>query len=140
MRISELGGIISEIGGVFRVNGSLAVTRAFGDSKYVARRKPEGRARAGRRKGKKGIGRDKAKTRLGGVWQRWGWVVAVPFARSPPVLQSHGPDVRLTARRHKKYVTAEPDIIQFRLDGSQDYLVRGRRRRAQPMHARETWR
>ena len=129
MRISELGGIISEIGGVFRVNGSLAVTRAFGDSKYVARRK-----------GKKGVGRDKAKTRLGGVWQRWGWVVAVPFARSPPVLQSHGPDVRVTPRRHKKYVTAEPDIIQFRLDGSQDYLVRGRRRRAQPMHARETWR
>ena len=38
LRISELGGIISEIGGVFRVNGSLAVTRAFGDSKYGAKR------------------------------------------------------------------------------------------------------
>ena len=35
-RIAELGGVVSEIGGVFRVNGSLAVTRAFGDAKYVS--------------------------------------------------------------------------------------------------------
>jgi len=35
-RITELGGVVSEIGGVFRVNGSLAVTRAFGDAKYVS--------------------------------------------------------------------------------------------------------
>ena len=44
-RIAELGGIVSEIGGVFRLNGQLAVTRSFGDAKYAARAPPAPAAR-----------------------------------------------------------------------------------------------
>jgi len=41
-------------------------------------------------------------------------------------------------RRHKKYVTAEPDVITFELDGTPDYLVcpRSGARRA---HGRIPW-
>jgi hypothetical protein len=85
LRISELGGIVSEIGGVFRVNGSLAVTRAFGDSKCVP-------------------------------WRTRG--------RPAAHMLTHSTVPVWAGRRHKKYVTAEPDVIQFRLDGTQDYLVR----------------